>query len=144
MVVHSTNNLLMCLTFSYSLKGVARIGFTLCRPHSLHNFEEVTKYASHQEAKKNNHHILTIKMRWGNSLKSYIDYFQSKLFKVFHCSEDISTLIFISGLQISHPMYRHLLKQVSPILRSALHPVGGSDEELLQPFRQMQRRRRKV
>ena len=64
MVVHSRNDQLTCLTFPSSLKGVASIGSTLCRP----NFEEITKafltqYASSREAKKNNHHLLTVKMR---------------------------------------------------------------------------------
>ena len=50
-------------------------------------------------------------MRQGDSLKSYIGYFQSQLVKVFNCEEDVSALAFISGLQISQPLYKHLLKQ---------------------------------
>jgi len=56
-------------------------------PHSLHNFEEVseaflTQYASCREAKRNNNHLLTIKMRQGDNLKYYIKYFQSQLAKI--------------------------------------------------------------
>jgi len=55
------------------------------------------------EAKKNNHHLLFVKIRQGNSLKFYIGYFQSQLAKVLNCGEDVSTLTFINELQISHP-----------------------------------------
>ena len=51
-------------------------------PYSFHNFEELTEvfltqYTSCQEAKKNNHHLLTVKMSQGDNHKSYIVYFQS-------------------------------------------------------------------
>jgi len=49
-------------------------------------------------------------MRQGEGTKSNIGYFQSQLPKVFNCSEDISALTFTSELQISHPLYKHLLK----------------------------------
>ena len=72
---------------------------------SLQNFEEVTKvfltqYASCQEAKKNNYHLLSVKIRQSDSLKSYISFFQSQLAKVPNRGEDVSVLAFISGLQI--------------------------------------------
>ena len=72
-VVHSRNNPLLRVIFSSSLKGLTSDWFYSRSPHSLHNFEEVTKafltqYVSHWEAKKNNHHILTVKMRWGDNL----------------------------------------------------------------------------
>ena len=85
------------------------LGLVLSLPtHSLYDFEEVTevfltKYASRREAKKNNYHLFTIKKRESNSFKSYIGYLQSHLAKVLNCSEDVSALAFISGLQVSHP-----------------------------------------
>ena len=76
--------------------------------HSLRNFEEVseaflTYNVSQWEAKRNNHHIVTVKMRLGDSLKSYISYFQIQLAKVPNCGEDVSALAFISGLLVFHP-----------------------------------------
>ena len=81
MVVYSCNDPLMCLTFPFSLKGVASDWFYSLPTHSLHNFEEVTEafltqYVSRREVKKNNY-LLTVKMRHGDILKSYIGYFQS-------------------------------------------------------------------
>ena len=56
------------------------------------------------------HYLLSVKMRQNDNLKSYINFFQSQLAKVSNCGEDISALAFISELQVSHPMYKHLLK----------------------------------
>ena len=105
----------MCLTFSSSLKSVTSDWFYSLLLHSLNNFEKITKvfltkYASRREAKKNNHHLLTVKMRKGDNLNSYIGYFQSQLAKVSNCGEDVSALTFISGLQVSRSLYKHLLK----------------------------------
>ena len=82
---------------------------------SLHNFKEInetflTQYASCREAKKNNHHLLTVKMRQDDNLKSYIGYFQNQLAKIPNYGEDVSAPAFISRLQISHPLYKYLLK----------------------------------
>ena len=115
MAVYSHNIPLICLTFSSILKDVTSDWFHSLPPHSLHNFKKVTgvfltQYASRQEAKKYNHHLLIIKMRLDDSLKSYIGYFQSQLAKVPSCSEDDSTFAFISSLQVSHPLYKHLLE----------------------------------
>ena len=86
----------------------------LTAPHALYNFLDVTEafltqYASRQEAKRNNHHLLSVKMRLGDCLKSYI-FFQGQLTKASNCGEDVSSLTFISGLQITRPLYKHLLK----------------------------------
>ena len=105
----------MCLTFSSNLKGAASHWFYSPPLRSLCNFTEVSKasltqYASRQEAKRNSHHLLSIKMRQGDSLKSYINFFRSQLTKISNCDEEVSALAFISGLQVTHPLYKHLLK----------------------------------
>ena len=85
MVVYSRNDLFMGLTIPSSLKGVASDWFYSLLLRALHNFKEIieaflTQYASHREAKKNNYHLFTVKMRQSlqsDSLKSYIGYFQN-------------------------------------------------------------------
>ena len=54
--------------------------------------------------------FFSIKIRLGDSLKSYIKFFQNQLTKGSNCSEEVSVLAFVSGLQIIHPLYKHLLK----------------------------------
>ena len=80
----------MCLTFPFILKGVASDWFYSLPSHSLFNFEEasevfLTQYASRQKTKRNNCHLLTVKMRQSDNLKSYIGYFQSQLAKASNC-----------------------------------------------------------
>ena len=68
MLVHSRKNPLICQTFSSSLKGVSSDWFYSLLSCLLHSFEErtvvfLTQCSSRREAKKNNHHLISIKMR---------------------------------------------------------------------------------
>ena len=103
----------MCLILLSSVKGATLNWFYSLPLHSIHNFEEVinaflTQYTSRREPKKNNYHLLFVKMRQEDSLKSYIGYFQSQLAKLPHCGEDVSSLVF-NGLRLSPPI-QHLLR----------------------------------
>ena len=49
-------------------------------------------------------------MRPSDSLKVYVGYFQNHLVKVHNCGEDAPTLMFIMGLRVTHPLYKHLVK----------------------------------
>ena len=49
-------------------------------------------------------------MRQGDSLKSYINFFQNKLTRVSNYGAEVAALTFISGLQITNPLYKHVLK----------------------------------
>ena len=64
-------------------------------------------------------------MSQGDSLKSYISYFWSQLVKVLNCSEDVSTLAFISRLQISYPCistYKSMMSRGWVKFLSRAHP----------------------
>ena len=72
----------MCLTFPSSLRVAALEWFYSLSLRSLHNFSEVTEafliqYATHQEVKRSSHHLLSVKMRRKDSLKSYINFFKN-------------------------------------------------------------------
>ena len=76
-------------------------------PRSLHNFTEGTKaflaqYASRQKSKRSSHHLLSVQMRLGDSLKYYISFFQSQLAKVSNCGEEVSAFTFIRWLQVTN------------------------------------------
>ena len=49
-------------------------------------------------------------MKPSDSLKVYISYFQNQLVKVHNCNDDASALAFISGLRVTHLLYKHLVK----------------------------------
>ena len=104
-------------------------------PRSFHNFSEITEaflaqYAIHQKDKKSSHQLLSVKIRSGDSLESYINFFLSKLSKVSNYGEEVSALLFISRLQVTHPLYKHLLN----------HNVAKTIEALsrAQPFVQLE------
>jgi len=83
-VIYSRNDPLLCLTIPSGLKGVTSDWFYSLSSRSLYNFKEITEsfltqYASYREAKKNNHHLLTVKIKQGDKLKSYIGCFQNQL-----------------------------------------------------------------
>jgi len=114
-MLYSRNDSVMCLTFLSSIRDTTSGWFYSLPPCSLYNFSEVTEafltqYVTRQEAKRNSHHILTVKMRPEASLKSYINFLQNQLTKVSNCDEEVFVLAFISRLQVTHPLYKHLLK----------------------------------
>jgi len=117
-MIHSKNVSILCQIFPSSLKGVASDWFYPLPQYSVHIFEDLTKlfltqYTFRQEFKQSNHHLLSIKMRSSDDLKTYICYFQNQLGKVHNCSEDASALAFISGLGITHPLYKYPVKYVT-------------------------------
>jgi len=62
-------------------------------------------------------------MRSEDSLKSYINFFQNQLTKVSNCSEEVSALAFITRLQVTHPLYKYLLKDNVTKMSEAFSPV---------------------
>jgi len=52
-------------------------------------------------------------MKPPDSLKVYICYFKNQLAKVHNCSKDTSAITFISGLWVTHLLYKHLVKYVT-------------------------------
>ena len=76
---------------------------------SLLSFEEVSD-ASLKEFKRNNNHLLTIKMKSRETLKRYISYFQSQMALIYNCNDDVTAVAFIVGLETNHSFYKHLVK----------------------------------
>ena len=84
-------------------------------------------------------YLLFIKMRSSDILRAYIGYFQNQLGQVHNCIKDASTLAFISGIWITHPLYKHLVITTSHIgARSYTKPNhtsnGEGNEKLSQPI----------
>jgi len=128
MVIYSRNDPIKCLTFFSSIKGAASDWFYSLPPLFIHNLTLVTEafliqYASFQEAKWNSHHLLLIELRQEDSLKLYINFFQNQLTKISNCGEEVSTLAFISRLEVTHSLYKYTLKhnaaKISEVLSRA-------------------------
>ena len=78
------------------------------------------QFASQREFQRNDNHLLTVKMKSTESLKNYVNYFQSQLALVYNCNEDVAVATFISGLQVSNPFYKHLVKNDVTKMRDIL------------------------
>jgi len=59
-------------------------------------------------------------MKPGESLKNYVNYFQSQSALVYNCNDDVATAAFISGLQVTHSFYNHLVKNDVTKMRDIL------------------------
>jgi len=51
-----------------------------------------------------------VRMKPRESMKSYVNYFQSQMALVYNCNEDVTAAAFFSGLQVTHSFYKHLGK----------------------------------
>jgi len=49
-------------------------------------------------------------MSQGDNPKLYINFFQNQFIKVSNCGKEVAALTFISMLQVTHPLYKYLLK----------------------------------
>ena len=92
MVIHATNDSILCQIFSSSLKEVASDWFYSFPLRSIHNFQGLTElflaqYSSHQEFKQNNYYLLSVKIRPSDNLKANLEYFQNQLIKVHNYSK---------------------------------------------------------
>ena len=125
MVIHSHDDTLLSRVFPSSLKGAAYDWFYSLPGQSLRNFEEIKQASYHQYTsqwvlRRNNNHILTIKMKPAESLKQYVGYFQSQMALVDKCNNDVAVTVFISGLQVTHSFYRRLVKHEITKMRDIL------------------------
>ena len=123
MVVHSHDDILLCRASPSSLKGTAYHWFYLLLKNSLRSFDDVidafyNQFASRREFQKN--HLLTVRMKPGESLKNYINYFQSQMALVDNYNDDVAAAAFISRLQVTHSFYNHLVKNDVTKMRDIL------------------------
>ena len=59
-------------------------------------------------------------MKAGESLKNYVNYFQSQMALVYNCNEDVAVATLISGLQVTNPFYKYLVKNDVTRMRDIL------------------------
>jgi len=59
-------------------------------------------------------------MKSVESLKNYVNYFQSQMVMVYNCNEDAVVVVFINGRQVTNPFYKHLMKNNITKMRDIL------------------------
>ena len=133
----------MYLTFPSSLMSATSEWLYSLPPHSLHNFSEVTKafltqYATRQEAKRSSHHFLSVRMRPGDSPKSYIT--SSKISspkspiavrKYLHSRSSVGCRLL--AICTSNPEAQRRQDERDPFLSTTIHLARGGNKDFLQP-----------
>ena len=107
MEVYVHDNLHLYRAFPSNLKGADYHWFNLLPKNSLHSFHDVTdifynQFDSRREFQRSSSHLLTVKMKFGESLKNYVNYFQSQMALVYNFNEDVVVAAIIS-LIAGHP-----------------------------------------
>ena len=82
MAVYSHDDILLYRAFLSSLKEAAYYWLYSLPKNLLWSFHDVTdtfynQFASRRDFQRNINHLLTVKMKSGESLKNYVNYFQS-------------------------------------------------------------------
>ena len=101
-------------------------GFQSCVIHDTlaqsgaHTINTLLQFASRREFQRNNNHLLTVRMKTGESLKSYVNYFQSQMVLVYNYNKDVAATAFISGLQVILSFYKNLVKNDVTEMRDIL------------------------
>ena len=124
MVVHSRNDALMCLTFSSNLNDMASNLFYSLPLCSLYSFEEITEafliqYAFRREAKRINTTSAPSK-RGRMTASPTLATFRANCPKFPTAVKMYLILTFVSGLSLSNPLYKHLLKHDVTLMSDVL------------------------
>ena len=114
MVVYAYDDLFLYRASPSSLMGVAYHSFYSLPKNSLRKFHDVTdafysQFASRKKFQRNNNHLLIVK-KSKETLKNYVNYFQSQMAPVYNCNEDVVVAAFISRLQVTNPFYIYMWK----------------------------------
>ena len=97
------------IAFPSSVKGSGYNWVYLLPKNSLQSFHDVTdifynQFDSRREFQRSSNHLLTVKMKFEESLKNYVNYFQSQMALVYNCNEDIVVVAFISLAACHQPL----------------------------------------
>ena len=114
MVVHAHDDLLFCRR-PFQPQGCRLPLILLTLKELASEFDDVTdafysQFASRREFQRNINHLLTVRIKPGKSLKSYVNYYQSQITLVYNYNEEVVPAAFVSGLQVTHSFYKHLIK----------------------------------
>ena len=105
MELHGYQDPIWCITFAITLKGPALAWFNRLPPSSVSSFRELSiAFVSHfigaRKYRKPSYHLLTIKQSPQESLRSYVQRFNTESLKVDIPDEKFAITAFIAGLGV--------------------------------------------
>ncbi len=112
----------MCRAFPTTLKGPARIWFKKIPPRSISTFIQLSKhFVNHfiggQRHGRPTTHLLNVKQKDGESLRSYLTKFNREVLLVDEVDNKVVLTTFISGLQPGNFLFLMYKDRAPPWLR---------------------------
>ena len=136
----------MCRAFPTTLKGLARIWFSMLTPNSISTFKELSaQFVSHfiggHRYKKSTACLISIKQREDETLKSYIACFNKEALSIDETNNKILVVAFTNGLRngkFLFSLYKNDLKTMSDVLYRATKYINAEDTLLTREKRERQ------
>ncbi|CAL9000655.1 unnamed protein product, partial [Prunus brigantina] len=113
MILHKTEDALMCKVFAMTLRGAAQDWFHTLPSESISSFKELAyvfakEYTSYQTIKKNPDHLFNMHKKSDESLRDYIKRFKAERANIVGCDDQIASSAFKRGLPTECELYREL------------------------------------
>ncbi|XP_034225716.1 uncharacterized protein LOC117635522 [Prunus dulcis] len=113
MILHKTEDALMCKVFAMTLRGAAQDWFHTLPSGSISSFKELAyvftkEYTSYRTIKKNPDHLFNVQKKSDESLRDYIKRFKAERANIVGCDDQIASFAFNRGLPIECELYREL------------------------------------
>ncbi|XP_023885281.1 uncharacterized protein LOC111997427 [Quercus suber] len=95
---------ILCWSFPTTLKGAAREWFTKLPTSSINNFEQLSNaflrhFVGGQHPKRPSDHLLTIRQREKETLRSYVKCFTGETLEVDEADDKVKLMTFKAGLK---------------------------------------------
>ncbi|XP_034199469.1 uncharacterized protein LOC117614688 [Prunus dulcis] len=139
MILHKTEDALMCKVFAMNLRGAALDWFHTLPSGSISSFKELTyvftkKYTSYQTIKKNLGYLFNVHKKSDESLRDNIKRFKAERANIVGCDDQIASSAFKRWLPTECELYRELT--ISPpqtlieVFATAEHYALWDDDQI--------------
>ncbi|CAL8993041.1 unnamed protein product, partial [Prunus brigantina] len=113
MILHKTEDALMCKVFAMTLQGAAQDWFHTLPSGSISSFKELAyvftkEYISYRTIKKNPDHLFNLHKKSDESIRDYIKRFKADRANIVGCDDQIWSSAFKKGLATECELYREL------------------------------------
>ncbi|XP_021802679.1 uncharacterized protein LOC110746747 [Prunus avium] len=127
MILHKTDDALMCKVFVMTLRGAAQDWFHTLPSGSISSFKELAyvftkEYTSYRMIKKNPDHLFNLRKKSDESLRDYIKRFKAEKANIVGCDDRIASSAFKKGLPAEHDLYRELTITPSQLWQRSSRP----------------------
>lgn len=150
MCLYGVPDEIMCRAFPITLKGVAWIWFKKLKPGSIATFAQlsvlfITQFIGALRRGKHFTHLLNVKQRDGETLRSYVTRFNYEFLQVDDVDEEVVVTAFMAALQRGDFLYSVSMKPpatMSEMMTNARKHMNG--EDAMQAAESNERKRKNI